>query len=318
MGFGIYFETWATQWTANSVDMDLAKIDANIVYLAFCKPDCNYSKRYSFDGTGLQFSQDFKVVVGAIDILKKKGTKVMLSVGGGAYSDWSNVQYTNIKLLMIDLHCDGVDIDWEPQHTAKAKITLEQQLTLANRWTEIIETFYSYLGDTHNLSAAVWSTGAYGPTAGDVYKGINIPGLVNAGEQLDWLNIMAYDAGKDFDALGAYDCYRIYYKGPLYVGFELGKQGWGDAILSLEHIDKVMSYLKGNDGVFVWGYGSMVATGYGPTYTQTVARIKTHLKGTSKPVPLPIYVTPANPPKVVSSINAFNCPNCQIVLKVSK
>ena len=174
---GIYFSSWKTKWTSNSEDMDLANIDANIVYLAFCKPSCQYESRFSFAGTGLDFNQDFSVVVGAIDIIRQRGTKVMLSVGGGSYHDWGNIEYGAIKRLVNDLHCDGIDIDWEPSDGD------------AEKWIPIIDDFYDLVG-SGLLSAAVFSTGAYGAEAGNKYKGLNIPGMIASGEKLDWLNIM--------------------------------------------------------------------------------------------------------------------------------
>ncbi len=62
MEVGVYFETWASKWTADSEEMDLANIPAvvNVVYLAFAKPDNTYvSGQYTFNGTGLNFSQSF-------------------------------------------------------------------------------------------------------------------------------------------------------------------------------------------------------------------------------------------------------------------
>jgi hypothetical protein len=35
------------------------------------------------------------------------------------------------------------------------------------------------------------------PVSGDQYRGMNIAGLVTHGSYLDWLNIMAYDCGKE-------------------------------------------------------------------------------------------------------------------------
>ena len=80
-------------------------------------------------------------------------------------------------------------------------------------------------------------------------------------------------------------------------------------------MDKVCNYLKyEEDGVFVWAWGSEVIIG--PTYDEVTARIATHQKSYEKPVP--VYVTPSDNTPIVSAISAFNCPNCNWVLKVSK
>ena len=42
----------------------------------------------------------------------------MLSVGGGTYHGWSSLNVEAICSLADDLHCKGIDIDWEPQDGA--------------------------------------------------------------------------------------------------------------------------------------------------------------------------------------------------------
>ena len=122
---GVYFDTWASKWVSKSSDMDLAKIPApfNVVYLAFAQPDMTYkSGSYNLSGTGLNFSQDFSVVKGAIKILQAKGTKVMLSVGGASYLNWAGMNTKAIDALVLDLELDGVDIDFEPSYYGLAFI----------------------------------------------------------------------------------------------------------------------------------------------------------------------------------------------------
>ncbi len=247
----IYFPTWASSWVANAKDMDLAQLASNlpgvgIVYLSFAKPDCSYlSQQRNFTGTGLEFSQEFSVVAEAIQILKRSGVTVMLSVGGGAY--WSSTKTLNAKAcsdLMEDLGCDGIDIDWEGHATE------DKELTAALTATRAAMPFGKF------LSFAGFSTGAYGKD-GDTYKGNAIDAMVKNNSIIDWINIMAYDAGSSYDPLGAFDCYRIYYKGPLYLGFQPGQQGWGGHLTNEEEVIRNCNYVKNSDpkhGIFVWCY----------------------------------------------------------------
>ena len=248
----IYFPTWSSPWVSDATKMDLALIPDNYpgvdcVSIAFAKPDMTYTFG-SFDGTGLQFSQDFSVVVNAIKILKSKGVTVMLSVGGGSYWSTPTNTYTNIWLLLMkDLGCDGIDIDWEVGYSDRGVLT----------------TVISNLAMSKNvlgfkISFAGFSTGAYGPDGGDTYKGMSIDAMNNAGDMVDWINIMTYDAGPSFDPLGALDCYRIYYKGPLNIGFEVGVQSWGGYLLTSGDVVRMATYAKKNDsrnGVFIWSLG---------------------------------------------------------------
>ena len=246
-----YYCSWSSPWVNDSSKMDLALLKdtypgLDCVNISFAQPDMNY-KGGSFDGTGLQFSQDFGVVVGAIKILKSKGVTVMLSVGGGSY--WSEKKNPNIDAwvyLAMDLGCNGIDIDWEVGGSDDKTLTFVIT-SLNKKWPN------------SKISFAGFSTGAYGKDgSGDTYKGMSIDAMVNAGDKVDWINIMTYDAGPEFDALGALDCYRIYYPGPLNIGFEIGVQGWGGALLSNDDVVRMATYSKNNNpknGAFIWCLG---------------------------------------------------------------
>ena len=79
----------------------------------------------------------------------------------------------------------------------------------------------------------------------------------NQGKNIDWVNIMAYDAGPTYDPIGALECYRIYYQGPLLLGFEIGDMAWGGYKITLRDVVNWCSRtLKENrdNGVFIWAY----------------------------------------------------------------
>ncbi len=280
---GVYYPTWSAPWVSKWQDMELLKLptSVNCVYLAFAKPDCNYVKKsFSFSGSGLDFSMEFLLVVAVIKELQARGCKVMLSVGGGSY--WSSTTKYNAQNcvdLCNDLGCDGIDIDWEGPATKDYELT---EVLLATR--KIFNKLLSFAG---------FSTGAFGKD-GDTFKGNAIDAMVKAGWAVDWINIMAYDAGKEFDALGAFDCYRIYYKGPLVLGFETGTQGWGDAFLSMADVNKAKDYIKGkNSGTFVWCWGK----------DPLVLDILNSVAPVPLPVPIPV-------------VDGTPCPNCGKTLKL--
>lgn len=244
---GVYYESWSEKWTDSAAKSGLARVEkpVTIVYLSFAKPDCTYkSGQNSISGTGLSFSYDWKVLREAISIVKAKGIVVMLSVGGGSY--WSGTKVfnaANCVALMNDLGCDGIDIDWEG-HADK-----DYELT------DCIKQLKPLMG-TKKISFAGFSTGAYGKD-GDTYKGSAIDAMTKQGSNVDWINIMAYDAGKKFDPLGALAAYAIYYKGPLLLGFQVGKQGWGDDLLTMEEVEKNCEVVKARgkeNGIMIWSY----------------------------------------------------------------
>jgi chitinase len=247
---GVYFQSWSSKWTKEPSKMDLAQIKApvTVVYLSFASPGCTYfTGQQSFQNTGLNFSQDFWVVKDAIKLLKEKGILVMLSVGGGSYWSKPNTVYNakSCVALMRDLGCDGIDLDWE------VGVKYGYELTNAIKVTKPL------LGKGILLSFAGWSTGAYGPRDGDQFQGMSIDAMTKQGGNVDWINIMTYDAGPMFDPIGALECYAIYYKGPLCIGFEVGTQAWGGALLRRDQatlwMKKTME--RGKDyGMFVWSW----------------------------------------------------------------
>ena len=56
----------------------------------------------------MEFSQDFTVVKQAIALLKKRGVKVLISVGGGSYKFPSGDNAIAVCSLAADLDVDGI------------------------------------------------------------------------------------------------------------------------------------------------------------------------------------------------------------------
>lgn len=244
---GVYFESWACPWTDKPEACELAKIEKpiDVVYLSFVRPDCTYKKSQgTWYGTGLDFSVDFQVIRKSIQILKGKGIKVMLAVGGASYQ-FDVFNHKSVAELMYDLEVDGMDIDWEPA------LGIQD----ASKFGPIIQQAKQYCVSGQLLSAALFANGVMEPRSGDIYRGVNLEGLLSYGHLLDMVNIMAYDGGKDLDVIASYDSVKkIFFKDVL-VGFQVGKQGWGDAYLSIEDVKKTCAYIQPyGDGCFVWAY----------------------------------------------------------------
>jgi chitinase len=240
---GVYFESWADPWGGES---SLAKIEKpiDLVILSFVKPDCTYRKgSFGWGGTGLNFTNSFKVIQSAIQKLKSKGIKVLVGVGGATYQ-FQTYNVKNVADLMIDLGADGIDIDWEPSNPS---------VHVRSQFGVLIEQTRFYCKDKL-VSAAVFAYGALDPTPSNPYQGLNLPGLLEKGHLLDFINVMAYDGGKGLDVKLAYDSYKTICSKPVLVGFQVGKQGWGDALLTLDDVTKTCQFIQPGDGCFVWAF----------------------------------------------------------------
>jgi hypothetical protein len=304
---GVYFQSWSSPWVNSGDSMDLSKIkNADIVYLAFASPDMTYNKNQnSFANTGLQFSHDFSVVKKAISILKERAILVMLSVGGGSY--WSTPKKCNYEswiYLMNDLGCSGIDIDWE--------VNCSDDVAL----TTAIQKVKSL--SSGKVSFAGWSTGAYGKD-GDTYKGMNIHAMANAGYLVDWINVMCYDAGTTYDPIGAIASYRIYYKGPLMLGFEVGNHAWGNALLTQSEVIKNCTWMKNENsmnGIFLWSWqkGNDGKTITGGEVLDISGSILPKRRNQLTPSP-----PPPSPSVPESKNDTITCPNCNkmLILKIA-
>ena len=294
---GVYYETWSEKWTSDATKTGLSLLDKpiTIVYLAFASPDSKYvAGQKTFVNSGLSFCNDWNVVTKSIQILKQKGILVMLSVGGGSY--WSNTKVfnaSNCVALMNDLGCDGIDLDWENSASKDYELT------------NAIASVKPLLNGK-KLSFAGFGTGAYGKQAGDTYKGNAIDAMTKQGSNVDWINIMAYDGGKNFDPLGSFAAYQVYFKGPLLLGFEVGKQGWGDDLLTQEEVEKNCGVVKAQgkqNGIMIWAnYKSN--DGLTPSTKDVIKTAGDIFNNSIPPPPVPAgYI--------------FPCPNCKKEFKIT-
>jgi len=243
---GVYWESWVVD------SLDNLKSHFNTVYLAFATPECNYQRwSRTFEGTGLNFNIPFEEVVESIKRLQARNIKVFLAVGGASYWSIPRVFYPQrIVDLMIDLGVDGIDFDWE--------VGVKD----CEASTHAIKDFRRVAPKTL-VSYTCFSTGAFQTQLGDNYKGMNRHTLHECGYMIDFVNVMAYDAGKDFDEQEAHKAYRKLYKGPINLGFQVGKQGWGYATLRETELRQNLNFIKNQnsfDGCFLWAYHKPAAS----------------------------------------------------------
>jgi len=243
---GIYYGSWASKWWGDTIDLENMPPGTGIVYLSFCKP----FPKDMFGG--LEFTQSLPIIQQSIKTVQAKGILVMLSVGGGAYKFENQAPYADyaavVKLAKL-LGCNGIDIDWEPNVDELGYLP-------DGAFGPIIHGFRSNGWGGMKLSCAAAPAGAYPVEPGQLWKGLNIKGLISNGHELDWVNIMAYDSGMEYEPTRAFDSFRQLYKGPLYLGIEIGPQGWGNEITTTDDVIKYRAHVSkdSNAGFFVWAF----------------------------------------------------------------
>jgi len=99
------------------------------IYIAFAQPNFTWSgiTNNTWSGTGLSFSSSPQDVAQSIRLIHNAGKRVVLSVGGATYSNWSALAAdagkaignstsptkTALTQILIDLKIDGLDVDYE-------------------------------------------------------------------------------------------------------------------------------------------------------------------------------------------------------------
>lgn len=115
-----YFPSWAESYPAGNGGTKLRDLPTHIthVFLAFAKPNLRYVKgSLDIANTGIQTPYDGHTLKETVSILRDKGIKVILSVGGETY--WPDdsaydIDYQQIKDLVDDMGFEGIDWDYEP------------------------------------------------------------------------------------------------------------------------------------------------------------------------------------------------------------
>jgi hypothetical protein len=265
------------QLIATSKLAAISKTPYTDICLAFAKPDFKWSglAANTWTGTGIEFSSAPQDVVQAVRILHQKGQRVLLSVGGATYNSWNGLAAEAGKTagastapirdalarIMVDLKLDGLDVDFEVNGADAANVTAYALSIQAMR--EAIDQANKVDGRPRELGLAAWSTGAdytsavrdpsnpnrisyWGGSAGrerlafsKVVSSGSYAGQ-KAGDLLDLVGVMAYDAGyQHYDPTVAYDQYRSLLPATTIVaiGLEIPPEAWGGAILVTKNAD---------------------------------------------------------------------------------
>jgi chitinase len=232
-----YLDSWNEPPATSAIGSSLASLPSyiTVVDLAFAKPDLLYTGNLDLLLTGLEYRYSGHILRDAIALLKLRvpATRVLLSVGGAAYTDWQALNEVAIARLVQDLHADGVDIDYEPRHPGCA-MDADQHIRCAIGpvWRSVVMRLRTVLPRPALLTASVWSVGAYGegvfadsaPTSR--YTGMMLGSLRSPeASEIDMLSINAYDAGPRFNPMEAYRAYRAAWPGVLALGLEVRRRG---------------------------------------------------------------------------------------------
>lgn len=208
-----------------------------------------------------------KDILNLIRILHQKGKKVLISFGGKGYTEW-NLESPGIheklanstKAFVNKYGFDGVDIDCEQGYESIAG--QKEREKISGFITELRKRLPK---GKYLLTYAAWSTGAYG-TPGYEHPEWNYPNstknmevsiLKAVKDQLDWVNVMAYDAGPSYNPIEALNAYKDLMGGSdkVVLGIHPGPQSWPEGYLyALTDVKSWMKYVSDNGfkGIMFW------------------------------------------------------------------
>jgi chitinase len=262
--FVAYFQSWSEKWSSTGLDTGLANLPSyiNAVLISFMRPDCTYQGKLSLGGTGLDFSSDGSVVKASITALKAKNpnTKVLVAVGGATYTNFGSTNVQAIARFVQDFGLDGVDIDFEPSNPGCTASGGQVSCQSDQQYINVVNSLRNALPRPYILTTAGWSIGAYGQGSfansqpQGAYTGVAVNMLKTVGSQLDWVNIMSYDASDALDPKEAFNAYRSLYSGRLAAGVEVPPEAWGGHVYTVGKVQDLANYVnsKGNGGMMLW------------------------------------------------------------------
>lgn len=114
-----YFPSWSETYPSSSGSR-LRNMPEEVthIFLSFIKPNMRYVKgSLDIKNVGIEVPYDGPVLKETVSILKAKGIKVILSIGGETYwgTDESyNIEHQQIADFVRDFGFDGIDWDYEP------------------------------------------------------------------------------------------------------------------------------------------------------------------------------------------------------------
>jgi chitinase len=291
-----YFSTWFDRGVhpGEERQTQLANIApyVNVVNVSFMKPDAVYTKgSLSLTSTGVTYASGGVVLKAAIGLLKAKGTKVLISVGGATYPNFANLNVQAIQDFVADFGFDGVDIDFESSSNC-TWASGGQTCTGDADYVRAITTLRAALPRPLILATAAWSVGAYGqgPFVCDTplvsRTGMLINPLLTAGQHLDLINVMSYDAGiwnmgtpqrsdqqtNPYYPLRAVQAYQKIFKGHIVGGIEVPYEAWGGNATTLDQVRQYGTFIMNNSvsGLMLWSLQGS-GNGVGPLTPQQIS-----------------------------------------------
>lgn len=251
--FGAYFQSWSSRWSNSPEQSDLAKLPSyvNYVYLSFAKPDAVYRKgSMDYMSVGLQFNYEsgnfLKQAIAALH-QKHPNTKVILAVGGATYNNWDALNPRALADFVADFGIDGIDIDYEAAHPGcmKGQDNLIH-CAIDQKYQSIVQALRAAFPRPYLLCSTAWSISAYGQDQwsnagpqGD-FTGMMLPFLRSpAAKDIDYLNVMSYDASDAYNPHEALAAFNHYYPGPVYMGVEVPPEAWGGHVYTLAKVNSL-------------------------------------------------------------------------------
>ncbi|RAL26162.1 carbohydrate-binding protein [Thermoflavimicrobium daqui] len=262
-----YYESWNEPWDIGDdpTKAPLANLPSsyNVVMLAFVKPDIQYSGNHNLQGTGLEFSYGGEMLYKVIQVLKQRNpeTKVIASVGGATYWNWDKVNFKDLKRFVDDFGLDGIDLDYEPNRSFgckqnNGKVSCE---TDAEYVSLIKGARAEFPKGKYILAVTPWGVGAFGEDKWvNDFKfessGSFINPMKQAGDQVDLVNPMGYNAGVDFDPKSAADAFKHYFQGKVAMGAMVPPEDWGGHVWTPEKARDVAKYMSDQKygGMMLW------------------------------------------------------------------
>lgn len=249
--FGAYFQSWSSRWSNQPGQSDLAKLPSyvNYVYLSFAKPDANYVRgSLNYQSVGLQFNyesgQFLKDAIAALHQAHPQ-TKVILAVGGATYNQWDQLNPEALSHFVTDFGLDGIDIDYEAPHPGctKGQDGLIH-CAIDEKFQAIVQSLRKALPRPYSLCVTAWSISAYGQdqwsqaTPQGEFTGMMLPFLRSAAaKDIDYLNVMSYDASDAYNPIVATAAFNHYYAGPVYMGVEVPPEAWGGHVYTMPEVN---------------------------------------------------------------------------------
>lgn len=263
--FAVYFESWISE-THNGLDNDLANVPTSVthVMLAFMSPDARYAGNFQLAGTGLNFNYSGSVLHDSIQALRVRNPniKIFVSVGGEAHTNWDELDASRIASFVRDFGIDGVDIDFEPPNSECVQTALSISCQTDRLLQDSVSKLRASLPRSVEISLTCGATSAFGegrwrdsgpkggPSYGLMVRFFHSP----RANEINLLNIMAYDAGTNYNPLEALEAFRHYYGGPVLMGFSPPPEAWGDHSYSTQEVATLLkaAIAKGAAGAMLF------------------------------------------------------------------